>query len=352
MSLPSPRDQLASTVAAEAAPSVAAGVRETAGTDGPTTALVMGDTSDGLAEALTATGQSVTRWHRQLTVGQIHTAWPPSGAFGQVWVRLPRSGLEVKMLLAAAASRVTPEGVVAVYGAKDEGIRSVDKHTPASLSPFETHLVKRRCRVMVAKPRGIASEGADDRLEAWRTETTIDWGVGPRPWTFYPGMFAHGRLDPGTALLIRSLPTLPAGARVLDFGAGTGVIGAAVRGLTNDAELTLIDSDALALAAAEANMPPDTQILAGTDLSPASGPYDLIVSNPPIHDGKRETLKFVTELCRGSAPVLTRKGRLMMVVQRRLPIESVLTTSFRASRIVADEGPFRVWEATGGSGAG
>lgn len=342
--MPSPRDTLASAVAADAVPAVAL---RTKGELGVPTALILGDSATPLVRALELAGRTVTRWHRHLTPDQVHSPWPPAGPFGQVWVRLPRSGLEVKMLLAAAASRVAPHGVVLMFGAKDEGIRSQDKHVPESLAPFETHLIKRRCRVLLTRPTALRTpEEADDPLEAWRTEATLDWGQGPRRWVHYPGMFAHGRLDEGTALLIRHISALPRGARILDYGAGSGVIGAAALDLTGDAKVTLMDSDALALAAVGENVPAAHEIRSGTNLDDLSGPYDLVVSNPPFHEGKAETLKFVTELIKGSTRVLARGGRLLIVVQRRLPIESVLARSFRESRVVADEGPFRVWDAS------
>ena len=237
------------------------------------------------------------------------------------------------MLLSAAAARVTPGGFVAVYGAKDEGIRSVDKHRPESIGEFETQWVKRRCRVLVARASSTPADAQDDALETWRSDSTIDWGDGPRRWAFYPGMFAHGRLDPATELLVDHLPPVPKGARILDYGAGSGIIGAALLDREPTCTVDLLDVDAVALAAAAINVPAAGRIHAA-DLSSATGTYDLIVSNPPVHEGKTETLRIVRCLAQGATRVLGPKGSLTLVVQRRLGAESLLKASFGTVRIV------------------
>ena len=329
------RGDVASTVAAEWArsrPRTAAA-----------TALVLADPASHLARALEESGHAVTRWHRFLSRGQQCTAWPPPGPFGEVWVRMPRSSLEAAMLLHAAAARIGDGAPVFLFGAGNEGIRSAAKHFPAGTGEVETVLTKRRCRVLAAARD--APPPREDGLDSWQTRVPIDWGTGPRAWTFYPGVFAHGRLDPATALLIDCLPPVPPGARILDFGAGSGPLAAAAleRG-GGDAEAVLLDHDAISLAAAARNVPTGERVLA-RGLGAAPGPFDLIVSNPPIHAGGSQDLSAVEALVREAPRILARRGELIMVAQKRLPAGSLLARSFHRVRAVADRGPFRVWAA-------
>ena len=172
-------------------------------------------------------------------------------------------------------------------------------------------------------------------------------GTGPRDWTFYPGVFAHGRLDAATTLLIDTLPPVPAGARVLDFGAGTGPLAAAALERAGDgAEVVLIDPDAISLAAAARNVPAGNLVLA-RDFTGISGPFDLIVSNPPIHAGRAQSLRTVEALVRSAPQALAPGGELVMVAQRRLRVGDLLDRSFKSVRATADRGPFRVWTAGG-----
>ena len=306
-------------------------------------ALVLGDPAPHLARALEDSGQTVTRWHRFLTPDQQCTPWPPPGPFGEVWVRMPRSSLEAAMLMHAAAARVEDGARIHLFGASDEGIRSAAKHFPAGTGEVRAVLIKRHCRVLVAARK--APPPRPDDLDSWQTDVPIDWGIGERDWAFYPGVFAHGRLDPATALLIDCLPRVPAGARILDFGAGTGPLAAAALARGGDgAEAVLLDADAISLAAASRNVPAGSRVL-GRDLSTVSGPFDLVVSNPPIHAGRSQSLRTVEALV-GEAPgVLVPKGEFIMVAQRRLPVGDLLGRSFKRARTAADRGPFRVWTA-------
>jgi len=309
----------------------------------PATALILADPAPHLALSLEESGTAVTRWHRFLSPGQICTPWPPSGPFDEVWVRMPRSSLETCMLLHAAAARVPDGAPVHLFGAGDEGIRSAAKHFPAGTGEVRPALIKRRCRVLVADR--VTPPPREDGLDGWQTRAPIDWGTGPRDWTFYPGVFAHGRLDSATALLIETLPPVPTGARVLDFGAGTGPLAAAALERAGDgAEVVLLDPDAISLAAAARNVPAGNLVLA-RDFTGISGPFDLIVSNPPIHAGRAQGLRTVEALVRAAPQALAPGGELVMVAQRRLRVGDLLDRSFKRVRTAADRGPFRVWTA-------
>ena len=332
-----PHGEIASEVAAEWARR-----RPRPGDDAPT-ALVLGDPAPHLPRALAQTGYAVTRWRRHLTRGQLCSPWPPPGPFGEVWVRMPRSTLEAAMLLHAAAARVADGARVHLYGATREGIRSAARHFPDGTDPPVTLAIKRRCRVLAATRR--APPPRLDSLESWEIRAPVDWGAGPRDWIFYPGVFACGRLDTATALLIDCFPALPTGTRLLDFGAGTGIIAAALleRGGPGT-EAVLLERDAIALVAASRNLP-GASLLLGRSVATLPGPVDLIVSNPPIHAGSAQNLHTVEELAREAPLALDPGGRLVLVAQRRLPIVRILEGTFPQISTIADRESFRVWEA-------
>ena len=309
------------------------------------TAVVLGDAAPDLACALEESGQAVTRWHRLAGTGQPCSPWPPRGLFGEAWVRLPRSSREAAMLLHAAAARVGNGGRVCLYGAGDEGIRSAARHFPAGTCRPRAALIKRRCRVLAATRR--LPPPRPDGLDSWAIRAPVDWGTGTREWTFYPGVFACGRLDPATALLIERLPPIPAGARILDFGAGTGPLAAAALERAGPgAEAVLLDSDAISLAAAAINVPGAT-VVSGNRIAAVAGPFDLVVSNPPIRAGRIRGLglRAVEALARDAPGALKRSGGLVVVAQRRLPVARLLARTFGDVGIAGDRGPFRVWTA-------
>lgn len=254
------------------------------------------------------------------------------------------------MLLHAAATRVADGARIHLYGAGNEGIRSAGRHFPKGTDGPVAVLIKRRCRVLAATRR--LPPPHPDGLESWEVLAPVDWGAGPRDWVFHPGVFACGRLDPATALLIGCLPALRKGVRVLDFGAGTGIIAAAIRERDGTGtEVVLLERDAIALVAASRNLPGATLVL-GRSAAALPGPFDLIVSNPPIHAGKAQSLHTIKVLVREAPGVLAPGGRLILVTQRRFPIARILGQSFRDVGTTADSGPFRVWTASGARRAG
>jgi 16S rRNA (guanine1207-N2)-methyltransferase len=190
-------------------------------------------------------------------------------------------------------------------------------------------------------------------MAAWRTvaPVAVPWaGDGAsRPWVSWPGVFAHGRLDAGTALLLAHLPvdalTASTGVRVLDWGAGSGFLGAGVRAAAPDAEVTLVELDALAAAAAVENVP-GALVRQGDGWRAVdeSGPFDVVVANPPYHQGKEESMALVDRLLAGVSAGMAPRGVMRIVVQRRLPVAAPLERTFARVAVVADEGPFRIWE--------
>ena len=306
--------------------------------------LVLNDPADHLFAALRARGDAVVRWSRLATPGQECSSWPPPGRFGTAWVRMPRSGLEAEMLLHAAAARVPDGARVFLYGATREGIRSAAKRFPPGTDAPRVELAKRGCRTLSA--RRLAAPPRQDGLEAWAADSPLDWGSGPRPWRHYPGVFAYGRLDAGTALLAEHLPRLAEGCRLLDYGAGAGVLAAAaLERAAPGVRADLLDRDAVALAAARRNVP-GARVILGDGPGEARGPYDLIVSNPPLRQEREESAAALEALVLQAPAMLRKRGRLLLVTQRHRPMASLLARAFARSEIVADRGPFRVWAAS------
>ena len=248
------------------------------------------------------------------------------------------------MVVHSAAAILVPGGNLLVYGAKDEGIGSAGRRIERVFGSVHTIATGGHCRVLSAtRPGRVADLGP--RPGDWRIETTLDVADVPGPWVSYPGVFAHGRLDRGTRMLIDALPPLTTGARVLDFGCGSGVVAAVALARTPDLVVDCVDVDALALAAARENVPGARLILGDGLKAVQHRNYDWILSNPPYHVGKSESLETIRSFVAGAPRVLAHRGRLVMVVQRRLPAEALLTDSFPKVRPLAEDATYQVWEA-------
>lgn len=268
--------------------------------------------------------------------------WPAPGPFTAALIRLPKSKDELTFLLDAAASVLADSGPLFVFGANDEGIRSAAPVLAGYADNIETLTARSHCRV-IAGLRRPAIAGLIGSLEGWRQSRDIDIGRGARPWISYPGLFARGRLDDGTRLLIEHLPPLSAGARVLDYACGTGVIAAAVLERHPDASVAALDVDTLALEATRANAPA-ARAMSGSSISDTGDAiYDAILSNPPIHDGVGEDHGVLDALIRTAPQHLAPRGVFQIVVQSRVRLEKPLAMAFGAIEIVARDGRFCIW---------
>lgn len=312
-------------------------------------ALVLRDPDSRGARALEREvgGEAVVRWDRILREdrnGVEVSPWPPEGVFSTAALRLPRAKDELEMLVHAATARLETGGALLVYGANDEGIRSAGGRISPLLGPVDTVMRKNRCRVLRVE-RPARAEGLRPRLDAWRESWTLEVDGRQREWASYPGIFAHGRLDPGTALLLDVLPSPEPRSRVLDFGCGSGIVGGVLLEREPSLRVDLLDVDTVALAAARINVPDARTILADGIGRLETGPYGWIVSNPPYHRSKAETLETVAALIREAPARLAPEGRLALVVQRRLPVEELLEDAFGSVERVAADATYRVWLA-------
>ncbi len=303
--------------------------------------LELGDTilqAGGAPLANLLPGRAVVHWNRRVSSAAIVQPEPPPGPYAAAVLRLPKSRDEQLMAAHQCLAVLAPAGRLIVYGGNDEGIRSFHKHL-AELGSVVTVAARGHGRILELA-RSDLSGHLLPRLADWRRHATAG------QWVSYPGLFAGGSADPGTALLIGHLPPLPLAAKVLDYGCGPGAIAAAIRIASPGVDLTLIDNDSVALVAAAENVAGARLHLADA-LTPPTGAFDMIISNPPLHSGFKEDLSALHRLIATAPAHLTAHGKLVLVVQRRIALDHALASSFANVETTADDGRYRVWLAHG-----
>ncbi|MCO8275725.1 class I SAM-dependent methyltransferase [Actinoplanes sp. TRM 88003] len=169
--------------------------------------------------------------------------------------------------------------------------------------------------------------------------------------TVASGVFSAGRLDPGTAVLLRKgdLPGAGAAGTFLDLGCGYGPIacvlaaeapGAVVHAVDVNArarELTSLNAQALELG--------DRVRVYAPDDVPGGTTYDQIWSNPPTHVGKAE----LHALMERWLPRLAPDGVAWLVINRNLGGDSLhawlVGLGWSVERMASQRG-FRVLKVT------
>lgn len=157
------------------------------------------------------------------------------------------------------------------------------------------------------------------------------------------GVFSRGEVDFGTDVLLRALPEEMAG-RVLDLGCGWGAVGASVGKKYPACRVVMSDVNERALALAAKNAAANgvqAETAQSDGLERVEGPFDYILTNPPIRAGKQVIYRLFAE----SAQKLSPEGSLYIVIRKQQGAESAvkyLKTIFRQVDTVDKSGGFRV----------
>ena len=263
----------------------------------------------------------------------------PEGSLDEIVVQAPAGAVERRYVLALALRALKVDGRLTALALKDRGGLRLNKELTAFGCTIGES-AKRHHRICVAlKPANVTgleaaiAEGAPRRLD------------GDGLWT-QPGVFSWDRLDPGSALLLKSLQ--PVSGVGVDLGCGIGILSHAILASPKVTKLTLVDLDRRAIEAAKRNVAdPRVAVLwadarRGADL--LSG-LDFVVTNPPFHDGGGEDKGLGQAFITSAAAMLRKSGVLWIVANRHLPYEAALNEHFKTVRPVADAGGFKVYEA-------
>jgi 16S rRNA (guanine1207-N2)-methyltransferase len=190
-------------------------------------------------------------------------------------------------------------------------------------------------------------------------ETVVEFAVARQPYRLRAagGVFSAGRLDPGTAVLLRKaeLPGAETAGALLDLGCGYGPITCVLASRAPRATVYAVDVNTRALELTRANAEAigvgDRVVAAGPDDVPGSVAFASIWSNPPIRIGKAELHTLLARWL----PRLAPGGTAWLVIAKHLGADSLATwlveQGFRVERHASQQG-FRVLRVQKGDDAG
>ena len=233
-----------------------------------------------------------------------------------------------------------------LVGENDEGIKSWKKRLKNSFGYVKSVDNARHCVLLEAseplkKPESFT-------LEPWFERFSVTAGSSNMDITSLPGVFSHGRLDKGTQVLLETLDAVPSG-KVLDFGCGAGVISAYINTLSGEHDFTLVDCDALALASSHKTMSATGSksftVIPSDGLSEVTGQFDLIISNPPFHQGVKTHYEVTEQFLAQSRQMLRPGGELRIVANSFLRYPPIIQKAFgRCETLLVKDG-FSVYRA-------
>ncbi|MBW7470318.1 class I SAM-dependent methyltransferase [Marinobacter sp. F4218] len=273
---------------------------------------------------------------------------PPETSYDAVVLRIPRHADYLAWLLRWVNGVLKDDGLLFAGGMiKHLPDRSVEVFAQA----VETEIVcpaRKKARVVVCR-RGAA--GLDPWPGTWK-------GYGPDDLGFtvaaLPAVFARERLDIGTRLLLPHVKATVSGlvsnARVLDLACGNGVVGLSALAVRPKMAVTFTDVSSQAVLSARRNVSaafPDSpaSFEHADGIAGSAGLFDLILLNPPFHEGGVVGDHVALRLFAQAAKHLSPGGRLLMVGNRHLGYHRSLRRFFPQVRQLDASPKFVVLEA-------
>jgi 16S rRNA (guanine1207-N2)-methyltransferase len=263
-----------------------------------------------------------------------------------VLLHLPREKDRLTMLLHSITSWLPPEAVLWLVGENQAGIKSAGKYLAKYFRTVSRLDNARHCGLYEASdPIDAEPFQLADYEQSWQVELA---GKVIKV-TSLPGVFAHGRLDPGSELLLNTLERLQPSGQVLDFACGSGVIGCSVLSAETESELTLLDVSALAIESSRQSLTQNglkAALLPSDGLSELEGRYDWIISNPPFHSGVWNDLDIAAGFFSDAGTFLADRGRIVIVCNRHLPYTNWLRNHFEQVELLDENVAFMIIQAS------
>jgi 16S rRNA (guanine1207-N2)-methyltransferase len=251
----------------------------------------------------------------------------------------PPGTVERRYALALALRALRPGGRLTALAPKDRGGGRLAKEL-AAFGCAATEEARRHHRICTAA-RPVAPQGLDAAIEEGGPRHVDNLALCTQP-----GIFSWDRLDPGSALLLATLPALR--GRGADLGCGLGILARAVLASEGVAALACIDIDRRAVEMARRNLGDSRVSLRWADIreaDPDLAKLDFVVMNPPFHDGGAEDRVLGQSFIARAAGALRHGGALWLTANAHLPYERVLAEAFAEVTLRASANGYKVYEA-------
>ena len=269
-----------------------------------------------------------------------------TGQFDLVLLLPERQKEQTQADFARALDLLKPGGKIVVSLHNDWGAKRFQK-TLAEVTGSTEMLSKHHCRVFWAtKPESIN----EDILVEWREHAQLRRILDGRYWS-RPGFFSWDRIDIGSALLAKHLPETLEGD-VADLGAGWGFLSEQILSKCHDIkslDCYEADKDALEATRRVCGLLP-VRVRPGLrwhDVTQGVGvqKYDVVVSNPPFHEGRAADPHLGGAFIASAARSLRPQGEFWLVANRQLPYEHLLEEAFEHWESIIEREGFKVLHA-------
>lgn len=276
----------------------------------------------------------------------------PSGSVDHFFYRISKEKAISHHLINEAQRVLKPHGTLWLSGQKNEGIKTY----------IEKASILFGCAKNIQKNGPSYSSQICKKLSAPPTQTSLldDFNyhqlrecisINEQPIFSKPGQFGWNKIDQGSAFLIQEVSALLANQttefeRFLDLGCGYGFLTIASLSIPIKNRV-LTDNNAAALISARHNC---TQLKLTADIIESdagqniAGKFDLILCNPPFHQGFSVDDDLTEKFLVNTKHLLATHGVAYFVVNQFIPLEKKALPHFKTVALIAQNKSFKVIE--------
>ncbi len=167
----------------------------------------------------------------------------------------------------------------------------------------------------------------------------------------HANVFSRDKIDIGTRFLLQHFPDVSQANSVLDLGCGNGALGIYAGWKNPAATLYFVDDSALAIQSARDSaalnaLRNPAHFIQDDALEHFGEKIDVIVCNPPFHEGNKIHTDIAARMFRGAGHQLTPMGSLYIVANRHLDYRALLVPFFASVKLLQGNNKFIILHAT------
>ncbi|NOY92680.1 MAG: class I SAM-dependent methyltransferase [Deltaproteobacteria bacterium] len=226
-----------------------------------------------------------------------------------------------------------------VVGHKRSGIKSASKML-TSLGRIRTKEHGCHCQLLVLE---LSARAPLPQFKCWESS----FEARDLKLVSLPGVFCDGRLDDASDLLLDHFEPPEVGS-LLDLGCGAGVLGLWAKRASPALCVTLSDVDSLAVESSRRSAgynQLEVRCVVSDVYSALHERFDVIVTNPPFHQGVATDYDVTRRIISESPAHLTSRGELWLVANHFLPWRQCLEQHFGEVELVHASRRFKIWRA-------
>lgn len=251
-------------------------------------------------------------------VQRIDSVSAYEGVYDWVLIRVTKTLGLLEDELIRLRPHLKPETRVVGCGMVKQIHRSTLKLFERIIGPTKTSLARKKARLIFTTP--------DVSMEPFASPYPLRYTLEGSDYTLvnHANVFSRDSLDIGTRLLLAHIPSSPDYNDIVDLGCGNGVVGLIAAEKNPQAKIHFVDESAMAVASAQetlqlSGLKNRVRFIQGDALSDFTpGSADLIICNPPFHQGHVVGDEIAWRMFSQARRVLRKGGELRVIGNRHL----------------------------------